>query len=165
MKRSVTFMRAPFLLAVILSLCSLNACKKDKGNEVASLPNTYISFKADGILKTYTVAGYNLFMEGAIYACNINASDTNRLTGQSINLIIKSQSPIVKGVYGDDNSGSTIQYHAGNNLLYVLVNTDMQITVDKFENNRIEGGFTATIPTSGDSIKLTEGVFKCEPRN
>jgi hypothetical protein len=157
-----TLMLNRILLILFLALTIAPSCKKKKGDDQFKAGT--ISFKANGELKTFEVAGFYTVPDGSNYSCYILASMENNEESM-IRLRIVSSSPITAKTYGNDSGSERVitfddedGYHYSNDRSSI----PSTITITSISENKIQGTFSGTlIGMDSESLTITDGKFDC----
>lgn len=156
------FIPGRLILILFVILILVPSCKKKKGAEEESLKGT-ISFKANGMQKTFDMTWFNTFQEGGFYVLFIAGSvDGNDKAFFSMK--ITSSQPIKEMNYvNDTGDGRSIEFTDTDGKIYQPVSGPANmVDVDKKTDFRVEGTFAGTVSGPGGNVTITDGVFRCE---
>lgn len=155
-----------------LILLFLTSCKKTSGN-IPTTVNT-ISATVDGVNETFnvklTASQSNI---GGTNVLLITGLETSEANSAAINIEIDTTAAITEGTYpvktgipNGFNSGTSVSYVKGYEILYPSLNiaSPSSITISHIDNVSVKGTFNATLSGSAPGLSpttqtITDGKF------
>lgn len=164
MKKSITL--TSILLLIFATLILAPSCKKKSGGDEKEqeIPKGQtISFKANGVQKTFTSAWFNTFQEGNYYVLFISGIVEGN-DKAFFSMKITSSSPIKEMNYVNDTGDArSIEFtDTDGKIYYPVAGPDNKIDVDKKTDYKVEGTFSGTVSGPGGNVNITDGIFRCE---
>lgn len=165
MKKLPALHLSRMLLILLVTLIVIPSCKKDKGDEDEdpTPDEAIISFKVNGVQKTFDMAWFSPLREGSNYVLFM----TGVMTGNGrayFSMKITSSSPIKEMNYGNDTGATrSIEFTDTDGTIYQSVSGPANtIDVDKKSDTRVEGTFSGSVAGPGGNATITDGVFRCD---